>query len=162
MQSAISPGLIAARPLCVTFGRPTILGSRPGDPSRIAVWLSSRLGCGRREHAEWLHRHVLCCVVLVIIYGIMSILLSIFLLCVGPIILHRTGDRLGLNSHSRYRNREKSVIYHFSSVSLSISGSASDGVPDTLVQSVASAVRLTGPLKMLTACIRERIKSPMV
>jgi hypothetical protein len=37
MQSVISPGLIAARPLCVTFGRRMILGFRPGDPSRIAV-----------------------------------------------------------------------------------------------------------------------------
>jgi hypothetical protein len=52
MRSAASPGLTAARPLCVTFGRPTILGCRLGALSRIVAWLSSRSRCGRKAHAK--------------------------------------------------------------------------------------------------------------
>jgi hypothetical protein len=52
MRSAASPGLTVARPLCVTFGRPTTPGCPLGALSRTVAWLSSRLRCGRRALAE--------------------------------------------------------------------------------------------------------------
>jgi hypothetical protein len=114
----ISLGLIAARPLCVTFGKRMILGFRAGDPSRIVVWLLNRLGCGRREHAEWLRRKTR----VGIIYGIMFIVLSFlgYLASVRPIILHRTGDCLGLNSYCRYEIVNPLSIIFISDMSLDL------------------------------------------